>query len=136
MEASSISRHCCSRIGLLGNPSDGYGGKCVSIAISNFSATVTLVSSPVLRFIRHPVHDNVSLPKSMHAAMLPCIAHSHASGRKPPDVEHATSIALAILCLWWRVCRGMGSCSMAQLSARVHSTAWWSTSGCGISIMW
>ncbi len=31
-----------ARVGLLGNPSDGYGGKCLSLAIDNFAATVRL----------------------------------------------------------------------------------------------
>lgn len=30
-----------SRVGLLGNPSDGYGGKCISFSLANFSAEVS-----------------------------------------------------------------------------------------------
>ena len=37
-----ITRRAYARVGLLGNPSDGYGGKCVSLAIENYHAEVRL----------------------------------------------------------------------------------------------
>ena len=37
-----------ARAGLLGNPSDGYFGKTISIIVKNFSASVTLWESPEL----------------------------------------------------------------------------------------
>ena len=46
-----------ARIGLMGNPSDGYYGKCISVAIRNFGADVTLWESPALQIVPHPVHD-------------------------------------------------------------------------------
>ena len=42
--SSMITRHCPARIGLLGNPSDAYNGQCLSLAIDNFSATVSSTS--------------------------------------------------------------------------------------------
>ena len=33
---------CPARIGLFGNPSDGFGGKTLSIALANFAAEVKL----------------------------------------------------------------------------------------------
>lgn len=41
------------RAGLLGNPSDGYFGKTISIIIKNFSADVTLYQTPKLNIIPH-----------------------------------------------------------------------------------
>lgn len=38
----SIQQHAYARAGLVGNPSDGYNGKTISIIVRNFSATVTL----------------------------------------------------------------------------------------------
>ena len=37
-----LSEECYARIGLMGNPSDGFGGKTLSFLIRNFSAIVTL----------------------------------------------------------------------------------------------
>ncbi|MCZ6678419.1 MAG: hypothetical protein O7E52_14365, partial [Candidatus Poribacteria bacterium] len=47
-----------ARIGFMGNPSDGYFGKTISCAITNFNAEVTLWESPMLQIIRHPVSDS------------------------------------------------------------------------------
>jgi glucuronokinase len=43
-----IETRAFSRAGLLGNPSDGYYGKTISISVKNFGAHVTLVESPDL----------------------------------------------------------------------------------------
>ena len=39
---------CCARIGLVGNPSDGYHGKTIAVAIRNFWAEATVYESPRL----------------------------------------------------------------------------------------
>jgi glucuronokinase len=41
-----ITAHAYARAGLIGNPSDGYFGKTISILIRNFRATVQLWESP------------------------------------------------------------------------------------------
>ncbi len=46
-----------ARIGLMGNPSDGYFGKTIGVAITNFWAEVTLWESPCLRIVPHPTYD-------------------------------------------------------------------------------
>ena len=46
-----------ARAGLLGNPSDIYGGKVISFLITNFAAQVRLWESPHLTFRLHPDHD-------------------------------------------------------------------------------
>ena len=46
-----------ARVGFMGNPSDGYFGKTISCAITNFNAEVTLWESPTLQIILHPVSD-------------------------------------------------------------------------------
>lgn len=37
-----VRSHACARAGLLGNPSDGYHGRTISVIARNFRATVTL----------------------------------------------------------------------------------------------
>src|SRR4030065_1801172 len=43
-----IESRAYARAGLLGNPSDGYFGKTISIIVRNFGAAVTLYESPSL----------------------------------------------------------------------------------------
>ena len=44
-----IETHAYARAGLLGNPSDGYFGKTISIIVANFGAHVLLYETPELR---------------------------------------------------------------------------------------
>lgn len=46
-----------SRVGFLGNPSDGYFGKTISVAFSDFSVELTLTESSRLRFVPGEVDD-------------------------------------------------------------------------------
>jgi glucuronokinase len=51
-----IEERAYARAGLLGNPSDGYFGKTISIIIKNFGAQITLYQSPELK-IEPEAHD-------------------------------------------------------------------------------
>lgn len=57
-----LERRAYARVGLLGNPSDVYGGRALSFAIADFSATVHLRPSPELLIQPHPHHDLVAFP--------------------------------------------------------------------------
>ncbi|MBR1587116.1 MAG: GHMP kinase [Kiritimatiellae bacterium] len=46
-----------ARAGLLGNPSDGYFGKTISFAFSDFSAELTMYETPELGFVPGEVDD-------------------------------------------------------------------------------
>ena len=46
-----IHTHANARAGLIGNPSDGYFGKTISIIIRNFAARVTCYESPRLNIV-------------------------------------------------------------------------------------
>jgi glucuronokinase len=46
---ATIERTAFARVGLLGNPSDGYFGRTISFALRNFAARVTLAESSTLR---------------------------------------------------------------------------------------
>jgi len=52
-----IKTRAYARVGLIGNPSDGYFGKTISSAITNFSAEVMLWESPRLQVILHDFYD-------------------------------------------------------------------------------
>lgn len=49
-----------SRLGLLGNPSDGMGGAAVAVSIENFFSTVTIEASDSIQIIAHVLHDATS----------------------------------------------------------------------------
>ncbi|WVZ53819.1 hypothetical protein U9M48_004710 [Paspalum notatum var. saurae] len=59
---AGLERRAYARVGLLGNPSDVYGGRVLSFAIADFSATVRLRPSPQLLIQPHPHHDLVAFP--------------------------------------------------------------------------
>ncbi|HEX9017282.1 MAG TPA: GHMP kinase, partial [Chloroflexota bacterium] len=46
-----IRRKAYARAGLIGNPSDGYFGKTISVAVRNYAAEVTLFESPRLTIL-------------------------------------------------------------------------------------
>jgi glucuronokinase len=58
----SVEGRCCARIGLMGNPSDGFEGKTLSFLLDNFSARVFIkqVAIAGVHIKPHPVHDGVS----------------------------------------------------------------------------
>ena len=49
----TIETHAYARAGLLGNPSDGYNGKTISIIVKNFAASVSLTESAALKIVPH-----------------------------------------------------------------------------------
>lgn len=53
-----IETRSFARAGLLGNPSDGYNGKTISIIVRNFGAFVTLYESPELMIEEQEVDSN------------------------------------------------------------------------------
>ena len=52
-----IRRSVGARAGLMGNPSDGFGGKTIACLIGDFAASVALWESPQLEIIPHPKFD-------------------------------------------------------------------------------
>lgn len=55
-----------ARIGLLGNPSDVYYGRTISLNIENFWASVRLEPSSDLCIVPHPTHDLVKFTSLSH----------------------------------------------------------------------
>ncbi|XP_072548243.1 glucuronokinase with putative uridyl pyrophosphorylase [Salminus brasiliensis] len=55
--AKPITCRSYARVGLMGNPSDGFNGKTIAMTISNFWAEVTLVESQALVLLPHPLND-------------------------------------------------------------------------------
>lgn len=58
-ENDAIEHKAYARIGLLGNPSDVYYGRTISLSIGNFWASVKLVPSKDLVIVPHPINDLV-----------------------------------------------------------------------------
>jgi glucuronokinase len=53
-----IETRAFARAGLLGNPSDGYFGKTISVSVRNFGARVQIYQSPELIIEEHKVDQN------------------------------------------------------------------------------
>ena len=51
--ASPITRRAHARVGLVGNPSDGFHGKTISVSIENFWAEVSIHESDTVRLVPH-----------------------------------------------------------------------------------
>lgn len=60
MAAREISSRAYARVGLVGNPSDGFGGKTIAVSIENYSATVTIRESADICFEPNPYCDSLS----------------------------------------------------------------------------
>jgi glucuronokinase len=52
-----VVQRCHARVGILGNPSDGYAGKTISTTIGNFEAIVTLRASTAIKFLPNAMGD-------------------------------------------------------------------------------
>jgi glucuronokinase len=52
-----IGHRTYARIGLIGNPSDGFFGKTLSTCIKNFHAQVVLMESLRIKIVPHSIHD-------------------------------------------------------------------------------
>jgi hypothetical protein len=65
-----------ARVGLLGNPSDGFKGKTLSLLIKNFCATVELIVNTGTHLLTHLLtHSPTHSPTHSltHSQMLPII---------------------------------------------------------------
>lgn len=56
-EVPHIHTKSYARVGIIGNPSDGFHGKTIAVTISNFWASVELWESPRLTLLPHPLYD-------------------------------------------------------------------------------
>ncbi|MEM1135227.1 MAG: GHMP kinase [Bacteroidota bacterium] len=59
-----IEKRAYARAGLLGNPSDGYFGKTISIIVRNFGAHVSLYESPELKI--EPQEQDINEYRNIH----------------------------------------------------------------------
>jgi len=59
-----IETRAFARAGLLGNPSDGYNGKTISIIVKNFGAQISLYETPELHIM--PMDQDLNIYKNIH----------------------------------------------------------------------
>jgi len=59
-----IETRAFARAGLLGNPSDGYYGKTISIVVRNFGAHISLYETPELHI--EPMDQDLNIFKNIH----------------------------------------------------------------------
>lgn len=73
LDPHRIHTRTYARVGLVGNPSDGFHGKTLALTIRNFWASVELWETEQLRLLPHPLYD----PNSFS-----CLADLHFIGRR------------------------------------------------------
>ncbi len=73
-----IETRAYARAGLLGNPSDGYYGKTISISVRNFGAHITLYESPELRI--EPQAQDVNVFKNIYELVDSVALHGYYGG--------------------------------------------------------
>jgi len=75
-----IETRAYARAGLLGNPSDGYFGKTISLTIRNFGAHVTLYQSPELRI--EPQPEDIHFFKNIYQLVESVNLHGYYGGER------------------------------------------------------
>ncbi len=73
-----IETRAYARAGLIGNPSDGYFGKTISITVKNFGAHVTLYQSPELRI--EPQRQDMNEYANIHSLIERVKIHGYYGG--------------------------------------------------------
>lgn len=73
-----ISRKAFARAGLIGNPSDGYNGKTISVVLREYYATVTLYEWDEIEIVMTE-HDNTRF-SSVHALVHDVKLHGYYGG--------------------------------------------------------
>ncbi len=63
-----ITKWVGARVGIMGNPSDGFGGKTIACLIRNFGATVTVRENKTIEIVRHAQFDPLSFANITHLA--------------------------------------------------------------------
>lgn len=63
-----ITKWVGARVGIMGNPSDGFGGKTIACLIRNFGATITVRESRTIEIVRHPCFDPLNFGNLAHLA--------------------------------------------------------------------
>ena len=61
-----IKKWVGARVGLMGNPSDGFGGKTIACLVRNFGAQAILRESSTVEIVRHPLYDPLSFSSLEH----------------------------------------------------------------------
>jgi hypothetical protein len=70
-----------ARVGVLGNPSDGFFGKTISLSVTNFWAEVSIEESDKIELMRHPLNDPTTFGSlaDLHAVSVheQYVQHTH-----------------------------------------------------------
>jgi glucuronokinase len=109
---SEIKIKAYARVGLMGNPSDGFYGKTMSLLISNFWAEVTLFPQPsgtTIEIIHKPIMDPNQFA-NMNALTLGCEQDGYDNGDR---------LLLACCKVFYRYCHQMGIALATDLGFQI-----------------
>jgi glucuronokinase len=94
------------RVGLLGNPSDGYGGKTISLIVPNFAAEVTLTPSERLEIA--VADEPLAQARSLDDVRRSVLAHGYYGGER---------LVLAAIKRFLDYCEATGATSTHSMGA-------------------
>lgn len=78
MHSDAIHKKAFARVGLLGNPSDGYHGKTLSLSVANFFATVSSTAcSTNVSLTSSACHTVLDLPRAIRPASIAPLRQAH-----------------------------------------------------------
>jgi len=77
---NTVTARAFGRVGLLGNPSDGYGGKTISLIVPNFAAEVTLRPSERLEIV--VADEPLEEARSLEDVRRSVAAHGYYGGER------------------------------------------------------
>jgi len=107
-----IESRAYARAGLLGNPSDGYFGKTISIIVRNFGAHISLYQSPELRI--EPQVQDIHQYKNINDLVESVNLHGYYGGDR---------LIKAAIKKFWDYCRAEDiRLESKNFSIRYHST--------------
>ena len=107
-----IEERAYARAGLLGNPSDGYFGKTISITIKNFGAHITLYESPELKI--EPQEQDINEYANIYSLIERVKIHGYYGGDR---------LIKAAIKTFAEYCRNNGiKCDNKNFTIRYHST--------------
>ena len=85
-----LRRRAYARAGLIGNPSDGYNGRTLSITVRNFFADVVLYEWPTVEIVRS--EDDHSRFDSIHELIRDVELHGYYGGIRLVNITKVNSL--------------------------------------------
>ena len=118
--AGAIHAHAYARVGMMGNPSDGFNGKTVGTTIGNYWADAWIWPSDSVHLVPHPLYDAQVCACSRQPPRVSCRVRVSQLLSRGNETSVGRSYPPACLCISWCVytCCQM-FCNLDQLDGSI-----------------